>query len=311
MGNSSEELIKQMFDAQLKAQKEQLQNDHNAAVSDLDAQKQMNQKVTDTNLNRTAVEAQKGAVSDEEYYAAAGLTSGAKAQARMARENQLLSNLTAIRAAQQTADAESERQRGLLAREFDSAIRKAQAENDLQKAQALYEEAEKRDAALLKQQEAAANLMAQGGDYSRYGALYGLTDAEVNRLNALYAAQATVTEGDDGGEDEEESPGGEVPNDPGNGLLQGALLGALGQQPTEPTEPTLQDSPGFGGVLGEDMQSILDLGYGPISPARLEELIAAGEVEEYVENGMYKYRKVKKRPTSINNGSVRGRLIAK
>ncbi|MBQ2785538.1 MAG: hypothetical protein IJF02_03440 [Oscillospiraceae bacterium] len=73
-----------------------------------------------------------------------------------------------------------------------------------------------------------------------------------------------------------------------------------------------------GDVLGEDMQSILDLGYGPISAARLEELIVAGEVEEYVENGMYKYRRVKKSPTSTVKGSggggiqtIRGRLTTK
>lgn len=282
MANNSEELIKQMYESQLKAQKEQLQNDYHTAVSDLDAQNEQNRKASGENMNRAVVDNQKARASDAEYYAAAGLTSGAKAQARLARDSQLQSDLTAIRAAQQTADAEAQRQRGLLAREYDKAIRKAQAENDLQKAQALYEEAQRKDAQILQQQqnaaamlgaagdfslhgtaygmtdeqvdslrkhyddalaktaaekaaaeaakqaelerqkqEAAAKLMADGGDFSRYGALYGLSDGEVKMLNALYAAK---TEEDTGDEPVEEGflPETEVPGAAG---MLGAALG--------------------------------------------------------------------------------------
>ena len=186
MANTSEDMIKQMYEAQLKSQKEQLANDYNAAVSNLDTQKQQNQQATDANLNRTAAEAQKRAMADAEYYAAAGLTSGAKAQARMARDNQLASDLTAIRTAQQTADAEVERQRGLLAQEYDNAIRKAQADNDIAKAQALYEEAEKRDAQLLQQQQKAASLLGAAGDFSMHGTAYGLTPDQIASLQKKY-----------------------------------------------------------------------------------------------------------------------------
>lgn len=190
MANTSEEMIKQMYESQLKSQKEQLTNDHNAANSQLDVQKQQNQKAADANLSRTAVESQKAAVSDAEYYAAAGLTSGAKAQARLARENQLQSDLTAIRTAQQEADAEIERQRGLLAREFDSAIRQAQAENDLQKAQALYEEAKQQEAKLLQQQKEAASLLGAAGDFSMHGTAYGMTADQTASLKAEFDRQA-------------------------------------------------------------------------------------------------------------------------
>jgi hypothetical protein len=44
-----------------------------------------------------------------------------------------------------------------------------------------------------------------------------------------------------------------------------------------------------------DMQSVLDLGYGPISATTLDRLIKQGKVEEYTENGKLKYRKVFKR----------------
>lgn len=51
-------------------------------------------------------------------------------------------------------------------------------------------------------------------------------------------------------------------------------------------------------------QSILDLGYGPISAARLNELVASGVVEEYVENGVTLFRK-----KSIGNSTTRNSLL--
>lgn len=180
---NSEEQIRKMYEGQLNSQKEQLTTDYESALSELDAQKAKNQKAVDASLNRTAAEAQQAAVNNEEYYAASGLSSGAKAQARLSLENQKMANMTALRAAQQTADAEAERQRGLLSKEYAAAIRKAQADNDMALAQALYEQAEKEEQKLLAQQEAAANLMAQTGDYTRFGALYGLSDDEVRKLS--------------------------------------------------------------------------------------------------------------------------------
>lgn len=43
-----------------------------------------------------------------------------------------------------------------------------------------------------------------------------------------------------------------------------------------------------------DMDSVLSLGYGPISAKKLDELISSGEVIEYEENGKLKYKKVNK-----------------
>lgn len=180
---TNDEMIKQMYNSNLNSKKEQLTTDYEKALSDLDQQKADNQKVVDTNVQRVTAAAQKAKVNNEEYYAASGLSSGAKAQARLAQENQLQANLTALRAAQQEADASVERQRGLLANEYASAIRKAQADNDLALAQALYNEAQNAEAKLLAKQEAAANMMAQTGDYSRYGELYGLSDEEIRKLS--------------------------------------------------------------------------------------------------------------------------------
>ncbi|MBE6924794.1 MAG: hypothetical protein E7466_06125 [Ruminococcaceae bacterium] len=182
--------IEKIYEAQLAAQKEQLKQDYTVADSDLTHQRQLNQKATDANLTRTAVESQKAAVNNAELHNAYGLSSGARLQARVAQENQLQADMTALRAAQQQSDAEIERQRGILSQEYASAIRQAQAENDLAKAEALYQQAQKQQAALLERQQAAAQLMAQAGDYSRMASLYGLSSSEVAALQAAQAAAA-------------------------------------------------------------------------------------------------------------------------
>lgn len=183
--------IEKIYEAQLAAQKEQLKQNYDQADSDLSHQKQLNQKATDANLTRTAVEAQKAAANNAELHNAYGLSSGTRAQVRLAQENQLQADMTALRAAQQQSDAEVERQRGILAQEYASAIRQAQAENDLAKAEALYEEAQKQQAALQERELAAAQLMAEHGDFTRLAKLRGLSASEVETLKAAQSGTAT------------------------------------------------------------------------------------------------------------------------
>lgn len=190
--SSYEDQIKQMYGANLTSQKEQLKSDYEAADQALTLQKEENQKITDSNLRQTRIDAQKSAVNNEEYYAASGLTSGAKAQARLAQDNQLLSNLTTIRTAQQEADALIERQRATLAKEYESAITKAQAENDFALAKALYDQAQIDDEKLRVQQLEAAKLMAEGGDYSLLGQMYGLSNWQTALLGGSEATKTTV-----------------------------------------------------------------------------------------------------------------------
>lgn len=179
---TSDELLKQMYDSNLASQKAALQSDYDAALADLDAQKAAAQKQTEHNVRLTKTEADRSAVNAAEYYEAAGLSSGAKAQARVAQDNQLLADLTAIRAAQQQGDIDIERQRGLLGQQFAAAIRQAQAENDMAKAQALYEQAKEAEANLLAQQKEAANAMASIGNFDLYAQLYGLTPEQKGAL---------------------------------------------------------------------------------------------------------------------------------
>lgn len=193
---TSDELLKQMYDSNLASQKAALQSDYDAALADLDAQKAAAQKQTEHNIRLTKTEADRSAVNAAEYYEAAGLSSGAKAQARVAQDNQLLADLTAIRAAQQQGDIDIERQRGLLGQQFAAAIRQAQAENDMAKAQALYEQAKEAEANLLAQQREAANAMASIGNFDLYAQLYGLTPEQKGALVQNFNNQQMQAEND-------------------------------------------------------------------------------------------------------------------
>jgi hypothetical protein len=150
--------------------------------SNLDARQEAAQKQTDANLTRTYVEAAKAQKNYDEVQNAYGLTSGAMAQARLAQDNQLQADLTALRAQQQNVDAGLEREKALLQQQYAAAIRQAQAENDMAKAQALYDAAKQDEADLLQKQKEAAALMAGAGDYSLYAQLYGLTPEQLARL---------------------------------------------------------------------------------------------------------------------------------
>lgn len=194
----NKDYINKMYDSALETQKSQLEQDHQQAMSDLDAQKQAAQKQTDANLTRTYVEAAKAQKNYNEVQNAYGLSSGAMAQARLAQDNQLQADLTALRAQQQSVDAEAERQRMLLSQQYAAAIRQAHEENDLKKAEALYAEAKDADAQLLQKQKEAAALMAGKGDYSLYAQLYGLTPEQLALLQGRSGGTYRKVADDDG-----------------------------------------------------------------------------------------------------------------
>lgn len=207
---SQKDYINKMYDASLESQKADLQTDYEQAGEQLTQQQEAAQKQTDANLTRTYVEAEKARKNYQEVQNAYGLTSGAMAQARLSQDNQLQGNLTALRTQQQETDAAIERERGLLAQEYAAAIRQAQAENDIARAEALFEQAQREEERLLAQQEAAAQLMADTGDYSRLAELYGLTEDELRKLTRGTGYSANpVVDGDGlfGNPPEEKRPG--------------------------------------------------------------------------------------------------------
>lgn len=198
--------INKMYDGSLESQKQTLASGYENNVSNIDASMEKQQKATDANLNRTYVESAKAAKNYGEVQNAYGLSSGAMAQARLAQDNQLQADLTALRAAQTDSDAQFERQRNLLAKEYSAAIAKAQADNDYQRAQALYNAAKADEDQLMQMQKDAGNLMAGVGDYSILAKLYGLTDEQLALLKAKHGGGGG---GGGGGRSYRRSPGGD------------------------------------------------------------------------------------------------------
>ena len=195
---TNEELINQMYDASLAGQKTQLEQTRDQGLAELEQQQQKLQQQTDANLNRTYVEAAKDQRNYAEIQNAYGLSSGAMAQARLAQDNQLEADLTALRGAQAQVDANIERERTMLSQQYMAAIAQAQADNDLQRAQALYEQAKADEAQLRQNQKEAGNLMASVGDYTILANLYGLTPEQ---LEKLMPTKNTAGGGTGGGED--------------------------------------------------------------------------------------------------------------
>ena len=276
--------INKMYDGSLESQKQTLTQNYDTGVSDIAASAEKQRKATDANLNRTYVEAAKAAKNYGEVQNAYGLSSGAMAQARLAQDNQLQADLTALRAAQTDSDAQFERQRNLLAKEYSAAIAKAQADNDYQRAQALYNAAKADEDQLMQMQKEAGNLMAGVGDYSILAKLYGLTDEQLALLKAKHGGGGGSGGGGGGGRSYRRSPGGDDA-----GLTAEELLALMyGDDGAGAGTGT---STSTGGIVGAN-DSILSLGKGPISGDTLAGLVNSGEVTVgRASDGSVKYTK--------------------
>ena len=261
--------INKMYDGSLESQKQTLTQNYDTGVSDIAASAEKQRKATDANLNRTYVESAKAAKNYGEVQNAYGLTSGAMAQARLAQDNQLQADLTALRAAQTDSDAQFERQRNLLAKEYSAAIAKAQADNDYQRAQALYNAAKADEDQLMQMQKEAGNLMAGVGDYSILAKLYGLTDEQLALLKAKHGGSG----GGGGGGSYRRSGGGSGGTDAG--LTAEEMLALMYGEDGAGTPGGTGAS--TGGIVGAN-NSILSLGKGPISGDTLAGLVNSGEV---------------------------------
>ena len=196
---NEEKYINELYDTNLGNQNKVLQENYGNNQQILDQEQQGMQELTDAYVDRTQVEADKAA----DLYGDGGLSSGAQAQVGLSQENARRRNVQQLREAQNDADTEFQRQRQLLAKQFEAEIRKAQADNDMERAQALYDAAKAEDAQLLELQKQGAQLLQQKGDMSGFNAIAngetlsrdttsetwgGVLETE-DSLNAIYDAQ--------------------------------------------------------------------------------------------------------------------------
>lgn len=137
------EYINKLYDRRQNSQQgliDQNQKDSNAFLND---QSQAVQNQTNDYVNRTNVEAQKAAQQPTTNNR--NLSYGATVQQGLTRQNQQQKDVSALNARQAQAEAEVERQRQQLSQYYQTEIQRATAENDLQRAQQLYNAAKSED----------------------------------------------------------------------------------------------------------------------------------------------------------------------
>lgn len=146
---SQEEYIKSMYDASQKAQEEALRASYEKNLGALDYQQSRIAPTYDAAANSAGAQAAIQRANFNESAAASGLNTGAGSQAELSMRNAEAANISSIRKAQAEAQADLEQQRSQLSLEYQNAIREAIAKNELQKANALYEEAKRVDESLV------------------------------------------------------------------------------------------------------------------------------------------------------------------
>ena len=206
---SQEEMIRKMYEASLAANKSQLESDYNQNLSDLDAEASTIGSTYYEQQRQAQAEADRNRQAFQEYANARGLNSGTGGQAELAQQNQLSANMNNLRQSEAEKRAEIERQRQLLGQQYQSAIQKAQADNDLNLAKALYEEAVRVDESLTSAAKADADRALQmfnilnssvmssaGSNASAYAELLGISGGNTEQLNEMYnKAQQIVSSG--------------------------------------------------------------------------------------------------------------------
>lgn len=194
----NEDAVNKIYDAQLESQREQAQREYQKAASDLEASQAAQVRQTDQALNDAYVSALKQGQYQQEIQNASGLSSGAAAMSAMGREAELSRKLTDLRKLQQGHTAAGQMEKADMVQALMGQIAQAQQNTDSSRNQALYKAAEQEEQNLLSDQELIAQLMAQKGDYSVLGKLYGLTADQVDRLQGTgrYAAAAPAAGSD-------------------------------------------------------------------------------------------------------------------
>lgn len=135
------DLVNQLYDAAIEAQKAALKAEYEKNVAAYDAQKAKLPQIYQSAKNQTASDAAIAQQTMNERFAASGLNTGAQGQAALALNTTLQGNLSALDAdrAEKLADIEVQRTQSML--DYQNAIAQAIANNELERAQALYNEA--------------------------------------------------------------------------------------------------------------------------------------------------------------------------
>lgn len=181
----NEGAVNQIYDAKQQAAEAAAQSQYAKALSDLEAQRRAQQQQTDGSLTGAYVDALRNAMNYQEVQGAYGQGSGVAAQAALARDAALQQKLTELRGVQAAADATSG-MAGVQARaDYGKGIADSLEGVNSERNKALFDAASKEQQKLVDLQQFVGNDLAKKKrDYTMLGKLYGLTDAQIGKLNA-------------------------------------------------------------------------------------------------------------------------------
>lgn len=178
----NEGAINKIYDAMLEGQRIAAEADRDKVLSDLEASRQKAQRETDSKLNQLYTESMRNAKNAMETQNAYGQTSGVRDQIQMARANQLTGGLTDLRKLGISKDADIQGQKLDAVRSYGDKVSSGMSDVEQKRLKALYDAAESEEQALVKDQETYGQLLANKGDYSVLGKLYGLTPEQLAAL---------------------------------------------------------------------------------------------------------------------------------
>lgn len=146
---SQADYINAMYDANEQRRRAALETAYDANVATLDRQAATIAPEYQQAANAAAAQSAVAQAAFNERAAAAGMNTGAGSQAALAQNNALVSGVSAIRQAESEALADVEAKRADLAAQYQKAIADAVANNEAERAQALYAEAVRVDESLV------------------------------------------------------------------------------------------------------------------------------------------------------------------
>lgn len=161
---NQDDYINKLYDKRQQSQQQLTQQNQQDSENFLSGQSHALSGQTDNYKQRTQVESQQAA--QQPTYAAKNLSAGAAAQVGLSRGNQLQKDVSALDARQAQAQAEIDRQRQQLAQFYQTEIQRATAENDMQRAQQLYNAAKAEEKRLQSLRQQAAVYAQSRGDGS-------------------------------------------------------------------------------------------------------------------------------------------------
>lgn len=166
---NEQDYINKLYGNNSETEKKLIEDNYTDNTNLLNSEQTRVQQQTQENVDRTQVESQ----TAQEKYSGPKLTLGAGQQETLARENAVQGNVVSLQQRESELDAEIERQRQLLKSQYETAIKQAQAENDMEKAQQLYNAAKAEEEKMMQLRQQAMEYLVGKDEASVYGMVMG------------------------------------------------------------------------------------------------------------------------------------------